>query len=98
MPLADVIQATRQFLFGRASAYRRVFAHDNRDAQLVLRDLARFCRALESTGNADPYVAARLDGRREAFLRIQQHLNMSVEELYRLYGGPQKETPGVTGG
>jgi hypothetical protein len=93
--LAEIIQFTRQFLASRALAYRRVFALDNRDARMVLADLAKFCRATKSTAHADPHVAARLDGRREVFLRIAEHLNLTTDELYRLYGGPtEKSGPG----
>lgn len=73
------------FLVGRARSYRRVFA--SQDGQLVLRDLAKFCRAHESTANADPHLAARLDGRREVWLRLQHHLKLDDETLWKLYGG-----------
>lgn len=75
-----------------------LFAREDVNVRVVLGDLAKFCRAAESTGHANPYVAARLDGRREVWLRISQHLNLPVDELYRIYGGVEKETPGVTGG
>lgn len=92
--LAEIIDATKRFLQTRAFAYRRVFARPNQDVDVVLKDLARFCRATRSTGHTDPYLAARLDGRREVFLRISENLNLTVEELYRLYGGPGTEKSG----
>jgi hypothetical protein len=49
--------------------------------QMVLADLAKFCRANRSTFHPDPHVAARLDGRREVWLRITQHLNLSTDDL-----------------
>jgi hypothetical protein len=86
MTRSELIEKTRQFLRGRQQAYRTVFAPGvARDT--VMADLAKFCRANKSTGHADPHVAARLDGRREVFLRITQHLHMSEDELYRLLGG-----------
>lgn len=89
--LAEIIDATKRFLQTRAFAYRRVFARPNRDVDVVLTDLARFCRAARSTAHADPHMAARLDGRREVFLRISENLNLTTEELYRLYGGPNQQ-------
>lgn len=53
----------------------------------IVTDLAMFCRAIESTFDPNPYIAARLDGRREVFLRINDHLNLSTEQLYIMAGG-----------
>lgn len=83
--LAPTDQA-KEFLLQRARAYRRLFLDHGTDTQAVLSDLAKFCRAHESTFHPDPYVAARLDGRREVFLRISQHLSLSNDELWHLYG------------
>jgi hypothetical protein len=86
--LPDLVQRTKIFLQGRKGAYCRVFNPEGRDSRLVLEDLARFCRAHTSTADADPRISARLDGRREVFLRIAQHLNLDMETLWSLYGGP----------
>jgi len=51
----------------------------------VLKDLAAFCRAEESTYHPDPRAHAVLEGRREVFLRIQSHLNLSSEDLWKKY-------------
>lgn len=83
----SLIERAKRFLTWRASAYRRVFNIESQDARTVMTDLARFCRADKSTGHPDPYAAARLDGRREVWLRIQEHLNLTTPELYRLYSG-----------
>lgn len=82
-----MLDKLRAFLLGRAGSYRRVFNQESLDVQAVLRDLARFCRASTSTGHVDPHVAARLDGRREVWLRIQHHLQLDNESLWRLYDG-----------
>jgi hypothetical protein len=55
--------------------------------QEVLIDLATFCRANESTFHEDARKAAMLDGRREVWLRIQNHLHLTAEELMALYAG-----------
>lgn len=67
-------------------SYKRAFPTDNADTVAVLKDLAKFCRAVESTFHPDPRIAAQLDGRREVFLRIQQHLQLSTEQLWALLG------------
>jgi hypothetical protein len=85
-----VIEFLRTFLAGRKAAYQRTFNKESRDAQFVLADLARFCRATRSTFHPDHAISDRLDGRREVFLRIAEHLNLSTDELYALYHGAQK--------
>ena len=55
--------------------------------QNVLIDLARFCRANETCFHPDPRMHAVAEGRREVWLRIQNHLNLSTEQLYTLFGG-----------
>ncbi len=51
----------------------------------VLEDLSKFCRAHESTFNPNSHVASKLDGRREVWLHICNHINLSEEDLYQLY-------------
>lgn len=83
----ELWQKSKEFLFRRRTAYVRVFDFDNANANAVLADLAKFCREHESTFNADPRLEARLDGRREVWLRIQHHLRLSPEQLWQLYSG-----------
>lgn len=87
MSISQQLERARHWLRGRQGAYRRTFDLQSMDTELVLRDLARFCRAHASTGHPDTHAAARLDGRREVWLRIQQHLQLDDETLWRLYGG-----------
>jgi len=76
--------------FIRQGAYNRLFRRKsdgliNTDGEVILADLKRFCRADESTHKAgDPYASALLEGRREVWLRIQRHLNMTQSELRQL--------------
>ncbi len=77
------------FLQGRKRSYLTTFG--NPIGQNVLRDLAKFCRAHETTFHSDPRVHAALEGRREVFLRIANHMNLSTDELYHLYGGLTQE-------
>ncbi len=84
--LADLIEKAKTFLWSRRGAYRAVFDPTAPNTETVLRDLAKFCRAHESTAHADSHMAAKYDGRREVFLRIQHHLHLTDEQLWLLYG------------
>lgn len=71
----------------RQRAYRLTF---NTDAgKAVLADLSVFCRGRETCvvpGARDlTYV---LEGRRETYLRIRDHLDLTVEELIEQYTKP----------
>ena len=76
----------KSVLANRALSYQRVFLHKGLDTDRVLLDLAKFCRARESTFHPDHSVSDRLDGRREVWLRIMHHLKLSEEQLWALYG------------
>ena len=82
------LERARMFLWNRALAYRRIFLTHGTDTDVVLSDLARFCRAHDSTFHIDHSASDRLDSRREVWLRIQHHLRLTDEELWRLYGNP----------
>jgi len=85
----EVIDAARRFLFRRRHNY--VMTFNSQPGRIVLADLAKFCLAAESTFHDNERVAAKLDGRREVFLRIQHHLSMPPEELWALYDGREAE-------
>ena len=78
----------RDFLRTRQQAYRQTFAGGY--SRKVLTDLAKFCRANESTFNPDPRMEGVLQGRREVWLRISKHLNLTDEQL-QSYFNPQGE-------
>lgn len=79
----ELVDRVKGALTNRKRAYQRLF--DTPDGKVLLVDLARFCRAHESTFHPDARVAANLDGRREVWLRIQQHLQLDSEDLWDLY-------------
>lgn len=81
----------QRFLAQRRTAYTRTF--NTPGGQEVLEDLAKFCRAHESTFHPDARVHAVAEGRREVWLRIQQHLNLNDEELWRIFGVPRVVAP-----
>lgn len=88
----ELIDKLRGWVATRRTNYIRTFK--NPTGEEVLRDLARFCRANKSTFHSDPRAHAVMEGRREVWLRIQQHLNLSDAELWELYqprGNPVNE-------
>lgn len=72
-------------LRGKILAYNNVFTKENQFVRPVLEDLAKFCRAHESTFHPDARAHAVLEGRREVWLRIQQYLNLTLDELYSVH-------------
>lgn len=76
------------FLRNRRIAYRLVF-DKGYAAQAVLADLAKFCRANDTTFHPDPRISAVLQGRHEVWLRISNHLHLTSEQLFALYNGNQ---------
>jgi hypothetical protein len=78
---------SKEDLVRRMQAYRQVFNPENEYLREVLEDLIGFCRAEKSTFHPDARVAAALDGRREVWLRIQDHTKLSTAEFIAKYGG-----------
>jgi hypothetical protein len=81
-----LIQQAREWLRTRHTAYQRLFLGHGIDTDLVLQDLAKFCRAHVSTFHVEPAMSDRLDGRREVWLRISHHLHLTDEQLWDIYG------------
>jgi hypothetical protein len=80
----DLLQQAKNFINRRRTAYVKTFI--NPMGEEVLRDLAKFCRAHTTTFHPDPRAHALAEGRREVWLRISEHLNLTDDELWRLYG------------
>ena len=76
-------KTNKEYLTARKQAYQAVFGSER--AALVKDDMQRFCRAGESTFHPDPRVEGLLQGRREVWLRIEQHLNLSPDELVAVF-------------
>jgi hypothetical protein len=83
--LTSLLEKARQFVLGRQHAYKQTFQGPL--AEEVLKDLARFCRANVTTFHEDARAHAVAEGRREVFLRIQNNLNLSPAEVWRLASG-----------
>lgn len=62
------------------------------DAERVLSELREFCRAdtpcatFDKNGHYDTHATAVLQGRREVWLRITRHINLTDDELLKLRG------------
>lgn len=84
--ISEKVAKVRDFLINRQRAYRLVFDPKNQFTNVVLKDLARFCRATETTFDADPRLHAVKEGRREVFLRIVKHLDLDTKDFLKLYG------------
>lgn len=81
--MSELVEKARRFLMRRRHNYRLAFLSP--PGQEVLRDLAAFCRANETTFHQDARLHAVAEGRREVWLRIANHLNMPPDELWALY-------------
>ena len=69
----------------KAVAYNRVFDPKQPFSSQVLVDLAKFCKAHDSTFNPDPHVQSMLEGRRQVWLHIMENLQLSDDEIYLLH-------------
>jgi hypothetical protein len=92
--IGNLTAAVRRIL-NRKHAYRSVFldasGNPSRNAELVLADLKRFCRATSTTitvspisKSIDPLAMAMAEGRREVWLRIQAHLLLDEKQVFNL--------------
>jgi len=92
--IGNMTAAVRRIL-NRKSAYRRTFldadGHINRNAEIVLADLRKFCRATSTTvtvspisKSIDPVAMGMAEGRREVWLRIMAHLHIDEKQVFNL--------------
>jgi len=84
--VANKTEELRTFLFKRKIAYSHTFNLESPYVQTVLADLARFCRANKSCFHENERVQAHLEGRREVWLRLMEHINMTSDEFWVKYG------------
>lgn len=102
----NVTQWFKQRLARKRTAYRRCFFDDDNrltlHGQAVMADLAKFCRAQQSTAVVSPvsravdiHASMLAEGRREVFNRIIGHLHISDAEILRAV---QDETQTALGG
>lgn len=84
--ISELVEKTKNFLSKRQYAYRSTFNLESEFSRTVLADLAKFCRANETTFHEDPRVHAVAEGRREVWLRIERHLKLDPDQLWKVYG------------
>lgn len=78
-------QKMREYFHERCIAYNRAFDKQSPFTQTVMDDLAKFCRANESTYHVDARAHALMEGRREVFLRIQEFLSLNADQMLEKY-------------
>lgn len=67
----------------RRRAYKAAF--NNPEGRKVLADLRRFCRATLPTADVNNvHTTYLLEGRREVFLRVTAHLQLTEEDVFKL--------------
>jgi hypothetical protein len=75
-------------------AYKTIF-RTQLGLDYVLPDLAEFCHANDpAPRDSDLWLQGRAAGRRDVWLRVQEHLGLSEEQLQDLYVGRSKLKPG----
>jgi hypothetical protein len=82
----DNVISAFDFLRHRRRAYQLTFGSPAGNE--VLADLVKFCRGIETCvvpGDHDRTLI--LEGRREVFLRLTDHLHLTSEQLYALHAG-----------
>lgn len=67
----------------RQKAYQIAFL--GKGVASMVEDLRKFCRADETCFHPDPRVHAVLEGRREVWIRIQEHLTVDPTALVEKY-------------
>lgn len=86
----EQIEAAKDFFRKKKQAYEMVFKKEDKAVDIILKDLAKFCRANETCFNPDPRIHAQMEGRREVWLRIVEHLNLTPDEYWDKYGRNSK--------
>lgn len=82
----------RILLKNRTRSYRHIFGRGkvtdeftNGACITVLADLRNFCNATKTTFSTDALTMARMEGRREVYSRITNHLNIDTAEHYNFH-------------
>lgn len=83
--IKDTIDAVKNLIRSRTFAYNQVFNRQSKYTHIVLKDLAKFCRAHEPTFHSNERIHAAMEGRREVWLRIKEYLELDENEIYQLH-------------
>lgn len=83
-----IANARRLFAMRLSRHYKRALLPEGtiaaRDAAIVLADLRDYCRATTSTFDPDAMISARLQGRRDVWLRIAGMINLDEAQVHQL--------------
>ena len=71
-------------VFQKGKAYKDVFKKDNESVKRVICDLAKECKAFESTMCKDQYDTAFNEGKRSVYLYILRNINIDLSQLQEL--------------
>lgn len=78
----------RDLIRNKEWAWRRLLRSDdgnlNEAAKIVLSDLRTFCNGTRSNFRPDALEMARMEGRREVFMRVMTFLNVDYSAIYDL--------------
>jgi len=85
----EAARRLKNFVLRRRGAYQDVFIGPR--ANVVLQDLASFCRANKTIYTKDDRASYILEGRRQVWLRITDQLRLTQDELWQLYKDPKIE-------
>lgn len=88
----SLVDKTIYFLKDRKTAYQLMFAQPAGKA--VLADLVKFSKIIEGPMGRNDAETYRLIGRQDVVRRIQEHGQLTVEQLFALYNHlpiPQNE-------
>jgi len=83
--MIPTMRDTLSYLGLRQKSYQSIFGPAGAAGSEAMKDLARFCFAFETCAGPDDKLTMLKSGRREVWLRIQQHLHLQPEELAALY-------------
>lgn len=86
-----VSEKRKVYLDDRRRAYQHAFDPAAPHGKMVLADLANFCFAHKTTMMPDVRAQCVAEGRRDVWLRIAYHLNLTEEQFWDLYGRTQTE-------
>jgi len=99
----SVAERIRARLFVRRDAYRAVFSPGGQlgpMAEVVMRDLARYCHADRAslivspvTRQADPLAMAFAEGQRDVFNRICAQINLTPAQIDRIAYQKEHDAP-----
>ena len=78
-------EKARDGLLHRQQCYREVFDMTKPAVIVVMEDLSRYCRVHTTTFNSNPALHAFAEGRKDAMLRVIQHLELDLAKLWKLY-------------